>query len=128
MGGDDDGVVEEPVQEADGGGVFGEEPAPVLERPVRRDAERASFVGAGDEPEEQLGAGVVWIASGVGGWFIRKHSWDGGGGAAGHKLQIHAHAPRIARRTTAASQKSSALPPQSRANTGDPPIAGCAGL
>ena len=37
-GGDDDGVVEEPVEEADGGGVFGEEPAPFFERPVGSDA------------------------------------------------------------------------------------------
>jgi len=59
FGDDDDGVVEEPVEEADGGGVFGEEPAPVFERPVGADAEGASFVGGGDEPEEQLGAGVV---------------------------------------------------------------------
>src|SRR3954453_2141947 len=57
----DDGVavVQEPVEEADGGGVFGQEPAPGLEGPVRPDAERAAFVGGGDEPEQQLGAGVV---------------------------------------------------------------------
>jgi len=39
--------------------VFGEEPAPGLEGPVRSDAERAAFVGCGDEPEQQLCAGVV---------------------------------------------------------------------
>ena len=59
VGGDDGGVVQEAVEKADGGRVFGDEPSPVLEWPVRRDAERASFVGAGDEPEEQLGARVV---------------------------------------------------------------------
>ena len=30
-----------------------------LERPVRADGQGAAFVGAGDEPEQQLGAGVV---------------------------------------------------------------------
>ncbi|KAF0963449.1 hypothetical protein MLGJGCBP_03512 [Rhodococcus sp. T7] len=36
--GDDDGcVVQEPVEDADGGGVFGQEPPPLLERPVRGD-------------------------------------------------------------------------------------------
>jgi len=39
VGDDDGGVVEEPVEEADGGGVFGKELAPVLGRPVRADAE-----------------------------------------------------------------------------------------
>ena len=36
----DDGVavVQEPVEHADGGGVFGQEPAPGFEGPVRRDA------------------------------------------------------------------------------------------
>ncbi len=34
VGGDDDGVVEEAVEKADGGGVFGDEPAPVFEGPV----------------------------------------------------------------------------------------------
>ena len=59
LGGDDDGVVQEPVEEADGGGVFGQEAAPVLERPVRSDAKGSSFVGRGDQAEEQLGAVVV---------------------------------------------------------------------
>jgi hypothetical protein len=52
-------VVEEPVEEADGGGVLGQEAAPLVKRPVAGDAERAAFVGGGDEPEQQLGAGVV---------------------------------------------------------------------
>jgi hypothetical protein len=52
-------VVQEPVEHADGGGVFGKEPAPGLERPVGPDAEGAPFVSGGDEPEQQLGAGVV---------------------------------------------------------------------
>ena len=57
----DDGVavVQQPVEQADGGGVFGQELAPGLEGPVRPDAERAAFVGGGDEAEQQLGAGVV---------------------------------------------------------------------
>jgi site-specific DNA recombinase len=37
----------------------GKEPAPGLEGPVRADAERAAFVGGGDKPEQQLGAGVI---------------------------------------------------------------------
>ena len=52
-------VVQEPVEQADGGGVLGQEPAPGLEGPVGADAEGAAFVGGGDEPEQQLGAGVV---------------------------------------------------------------------
>ena len=52
-------VVEQTVQQADGGGVLGQEPAPLLEWPVAGDAEGAAFVGGGDEPEQQLGSGVV---------------------------------------------------------------------
>ena len=52
-------MVQESVEEADGGGVFGQEPAPVLERPVRGDGQGAAFVGGGDEAEQQLCAGVV---------------------------------------------------------------------
>ena len=59
VGDDDVAVVQEPVEHADGGGVFGQEPAPGFEGPVRADAERASFVGSGDEPEQQLRAGVI---------------------------------------------------------------------
>ena len=59
VGDDDGGVVQEPVEDADGGGVLGQEPAPLFERPVRGDGQRAAFVGGGDEPEQQLGAGVV---------------------------------------------------------------------
>ena len=59
VGDDDVGVVQEPVEHADGGGVFGQEPAPGLEGPVGGDAQGAAFVGGGDEPEQQLGAGVV---------------------------------------------------------------------
>jgi hypothetical protein len=51
-------VVEEAVEHADRSGVFGEEPTPGFERPVRSDAEGAAFVGGG-EAEQQLGAGVV---------------------------------------------------------------------
>ena len=39
--------------------MLGQEPAPLLEWPVAGDAEGAAFVGGGDEPEQQLGAGVV---------------------------------------------------------------------
>ena len=59
FGGHDDGVVQEPVEEADGGGVFGQEAAPAVEGPVGTDAEGAALIGGGDEPEQQLGAGVV---------------------------------------------------------------------
>ncbi len=52
-------VVQEPVEHADGGGVFGQEPTPGLEGPVGSDAEGSAFVGCGDEPEEELCAGVV---------------------------------------------------------------------
>src|SRR6516162_11743420 len=64
VGDHDVAVVQEPVEQADGGGVLGQEPAPGLERPVGADAERAAFVGGGDEPEQQLSAGVVqWSES-----------------------------------------------------------------
>src|SRR3954464_12256668 len=59
VGDDDVAVVQEPVEQADGGGVFGQEAAPGFERPVRADAQGAAFVGGGDESEQQLGAGVV---------------------------------------------------------------------
>src|SRR5690348_8230023 len=52
-------MVQQPVQQADGGGVLGQEPAPGLEGPVAGDAERAALVGGGDHTEQQLGAGVV---------------------------------------------------------------------
>ena len=53
------GVVQEPVQEADGGGVFGEEPAPVLERPVRRDPEGSTFVRCRDEASCRSSASML---------------------------------------------------------------------
>ena len=59
VGDDDGGVVQEPVEDADGGGLLGQESAPLLEGPVRADGQGSAFVGAGDEPEQQLGAGVV---------------------------------------------------------------------
>ena len=52
-------MVQQPVEHRDGGGVFGQEPAPVFERPVAADAEGAAFIAGGDESEQQLGAGVV---------------------------------------------------------------------
>jgi hypothetical protein len=51
VGDHDVAVVQESVEEADGGGVLGQEPAPGLEGPVGSDAERAAFVGGGDEAE-----------------------------------------------------------------------------
>jgi hypothetical protein len=59
VGDDHVAVVEEAVEHADRGGVFGEEPTPGFEQPVGSDAEGSAFVGGGDEAEEQLGAGVV---------------------------------------------------------------------
>jgi site-specific DNA recombinase len=56
---DDAGVVEQPVEEADGGGVLGQEPAPLVEGPVAGDAQGAAFVGGRDDAEQQLGAGVI---------------------------------------------------------------------
>ena len=52
-------MVEQPVEQADGGGVLGQEPAPRIEGPVAGDAQGAAFVGGGDDAEQQLGAGVV---------------------------------------------------------------------
>jgi site-specific DNA recombinase len=51
IGEDDVAVVQESVERADGGGVFGQEVAPALEGPVRADPEGAAFVGGGDEAE-----------------------------------------------------------------------------
>jgi hypothetical protein len=45
-------VVQESVEQADGGGVFGEESSPGFKGPVVADAEAAAFVGGGDEPEQ----------------------------------------------------------------------------
>lgn len=59
LGEHDGGVVQQPVQDADGGGVFGAEVTPLLERSVGGDRQRAAFVGGGDEPEQQLRAGVI---------------------------------------------------------------------
>ena len=52
-------VVEQPVEKADGGGVLGQEPAPLVEGPVAGDAQGAAFVGGRDQAEQQLGAGVI---------------------------------------------------------------------
>ena len=52
-------MVQQPVEQADGGGVFGQELAPGLEGPVASDAQCSSFVGGGDDAEQQLCAGVV---------------------------------------------------------------------
>ena len=59
FGDHDDGVVQEPVEQADGGGVLGQEASPLVEGPVGADTEGAALVGCGDEPEQQLGARVV---------------------------------------------------------------------
>jgi hypothetical protein len=45
-------VVQESVEQADGGGVFGEESSPGFKGPVGADAVAAAFVGGGDEPEQ----------------------------------------------------------------------------
>jgi hypothetical protein len=52
-------VVEEPVEQADGGGVLGQETAPLVEGPVAGDAQGAAFVGGRDDAEQQLGSGVI---------------------------------------------------------------------
>jgi hypothetical protein len=39
--------------------MLGQKTAPVLERPVARDAERSSFIGRGHEPEQELGPDIV---------------------------------------------------------------------
>ena len=54
-----DAVVQQPVQQADRGGVLGKEAAALVEWPVGADAQGAAFVGGGDEAEQQLGAGIV---------------------------------------------------------------------
>ena len=59
FGDHDDRVMQEPVEQADGRGVLGQEPAPLVEGPVGADPEGAALVGGGDEPEQQLGACVV---------------------------------------------------------------------
>src|ERR1700729_4450005 len=56
VGDHDAGVVQQPVEEADGGGVLGQEPAPGFEGPVAGDAQGAAFVGGGDNAEQQLGS------------------------------------------------------------------------
>src|SRR5215213_4704864 len=52
IGDDDVAVVQEPVEHADRGGVFGQEAAPGFEWPVGSDAEGSAFVGGSDEPEQ----------------------------------------------------------------------------
>ena len=52
-------MVKEPVEQADGGGVLGQEPAPGFEGPVAGDAQRAAFAGGRDHAEQQLRAGVI---------------------------------------------------------------------
>ena len=52
-------MVQQPVEQADGGGVLGQEPAPLVEGPVAGDAQGTAFAGSGDDAEQQLRAGVV---------------------------------------------------------------------
>ena len=52
-------MVQKAVEQADGGGVLGQELAPLYEGPVARDRQVAPFVGRGEEPEQQLAAGAV---------------------------------------------------------------------
>src|SRR6202035_4845681 len=59
VGDHDAGVVQQPVEQADGGGVLGQEPAPLVEGPVAGDAQGAAFIGGRDHPEQQLRAGVI---------------------------------------------------------------------
>jgi hypothetical protein len=59
VGDDDTGVMQEPVQDAGGGGVLGQKPAPLLEGPMGGYGQGAAFVGGGHKPEQQLGAGVI---------------------------------------------------------------------
>src|SRR5487761_2732127 len=58
-GDDNHAVVHESIEETDRGVVLWQEPSPLLEGPVRRDAESPVLVGGGDETKEQLGPGVV---------------------------------------------------------------------
>src|SRR5215211_1818624 len=58
-GDDHHGVVEQAIQQRGGGRLDRQEAAPLLEGPVAGDAKAAPFVGGSDEPEEQLGAGLV---------------------------------------------------------------------
>ena len=51
--------MQEPVEDAGGGGVLGQKPAPLLEGPMGGDGQGAAFVGGGNKPEQQLGAGVI---------------------------------------------------------------------
>ena len=51
--------MQEPVEQADGGGVLGQEPAPGLEGPMTCDTQGAAFAGGRDHAEQQLRAGVV---------------------------------------------------------------------
>ncbi len=53
--GDDLGVVDEAVDECGGNDIVGEDFAPAAEWHVRGDQDRALFVAAGDELEEQVG-------------------------------------------------------------------------
>jgi hypothetical protein len=59
VGDDDGGVVQQSVEDADGGGLLGQESTPLLERPVRADGQGSAFVGAGDKAEQQLCSGVI---------------------------------------------------------------------
>ena len=52
-------MMQEPVQDAGGGGVLGQKPAPLLEGPMGGYGQGAAFVGGGNKPEQQLGAGVI---------------------------------------------------------------------
>jgi hypothetical protein len=54
----DAGVVQQPVQQADSGGVLGQEPAPGLEWPVAGDAEPVPGGAGGRGP----GAGCLVVA------------------------------------------------------------------
>jgi hypothetical protein len=49
--------MQQPVEDAGGGGAFGQEPSPLLAN--AGDGQGSALVAGRDEPEQQLGAGVV---------------------------------------------------------------------
>jgi hypothetical protein len=57
FGDHDDGVVEESRRLT--AVVLGQQPSPLVEGPAGANAEGAALAGGGDEPEQQLGAGVI---------------------------------------------------------------------
>ncbi len=52
-------MVEDAVNHGNGGGLVGQEVAPLVEGPVTGEAQAASFIGGGNEAEEELTSGWV---------------------------------------------------------------------